>query len=78
MGAVTIVIVDEFQTLVDLYALRIRRDVRTGGELGYAHAFVEALTDCEARHSNARRLQQVRAVNAAAEQVRAERREVAR
>lgn len=70
----TDVIVDDIKTLIDLYAMRIRRDVRTGGELGYAHAFVEALTDPGARHSNARRLQQVRAVNAAAEIVRDERR----
>lgn len=73
----TDVVVDEYQTLVDLYAVRIRRDVRTGGELGYAHAFVEALTDGESRHSNARRLQRVRAVTAAAELVRSERGKVA-
>lgn len=74
----TDVVIDDFKVLVDRYAERIRRDCRTGGELGYAHAFVEALTDGESRFSNARRLQQVRAVNAAAEQVRAERREVRR
>jgi len=72
MTDTVIVDVDE---LVDLYALRIRRDVRTGGEMGYAHAFVEALSDGESRHSNARRLQKIRAVVAAADQVRAERRE---
>jgi len=72
MTDTVIVDVDE---LVDLYALRIRRDVRTGGEMGYAHAFVEALTDGDARHSNARRQQKIRAVVLAAEQVRAERRE---
>ncbi len=69
----TDVIVDEQQKLIELYAVRIRRDCRIGGEVGYAHAFVEALSDGEARHSNAKRLQRVNAVVAAAELVRAER-----
>lgn len=73
----TDVVIDDLKDLIDRYAQRIRRDVRTGGELGYAHAFVEALTDGDSSHSNARRLQRVRAVNAAAELVRSERREVA-
>lgn len=59
--------------LVEQYAARMRRDCRVGGELGYAHAFVEALTDPQARFSNADRLLKVRAVNAAATLVRAER-----
>jgi len=71
----TDVIVDDIKDLVDLYVLRIRRDCRVGGEMGYAHAFVEALSDGESRHSNARRLQKVRAVVAAAEAVRSERQE---
>lgn len=71
-------LIDDHQTLVDRYAERIRRDVRAGGELGYAHAFVEALTDGESRQSNARRLQRVRAVNTAAELVRRERSEARR
>lgn len=67
------VVVDDLQDLIDLYAQRIRRDCRTGGEVGYAHAFVEALTDGDSRHSYARRQQKIRAVVAAAEQVRTER-----
>lgn len=72
----TDVIVDDCQDLIDLYALRIRRDCRAGGEMGYAHAFVEALSDGESRYSNTKRLQKVRAVVAAAEQIRAERQAV--
>ncbi|MET0522644.1 MAG: hypothetical protein ABW156_11850 [Jiangellaceae bacterium] len=74
----TDVIVDDHQALVDRYAERIRRDVLVGGELGYAHAFVEALTDGDSHRSLARRDQRVRAVNAAAELVRTERRGVTR
>ena len=70
--------IDDFKVLVDRYADRIRRICLPDREVELAHLFVEALTDVESRHSNARRLQQVRAVNAAAERVRAERPEVRR
>jgi hypothetical protein len=69
------VIVDDLTDLIDLYAVRIRRDCRAGGEVGYAHAFVEALTDGDARYSLARRNQKIRAVVAAAERIRKERQE---
>lgn len=59
--------------LVDEYARMIRRLCVAGGEEAFAIAFVDALTNPDSRHSNTRRLQRVRAVTAAARQVRAER-----
>lgn len=69
------VIVD-FPDLVERYADRIRTDAIPGRELAYAGGFIDAMTDVECRHSNARRMQKVQAVIAAAERIRAERREM--
>jgi hypothetical protein len=72
---VTDVRVDDFDTLVSEYAGQIRRNCAVDREFAYAHAFVHALTNSESRLSNARQLQRVRAVTAAADKVRAERQE---
>lgn len=70
--------IDDFKDLVEEYTEQMRRHCVVGGEFGYAHAFVDALTDPDSQLSNARRLQRVRAVTAAADRVRAERQEAAR
>lgn len=67
----------DFPDLVERYAARIRTDAMPGRELAYAGGFIDAMTDRECRHSNARRLQKVQAVIAAAEAVRNERRKPA-
>lgn len=62
-----------FDELVAQYAEKVRANLESDGEYAYAVGFVAALTDPGIRHSNAVRLLHVRAVVAAAEQVRAER-----
>lgn len=70
--------VDVHEELVERYAARIRVAAVPGREVDLAGLVIDALTDHGSRHSNAQRLQRIRAVQSAALQVLDERRRVVR
>lgn len=64
---------EDIKLLTDRYAELARTDAMPGREQSWGFHMIEAITDPETLHSNAYRLQKVRAVLAAVEDVRVER-----